>query len=69
MGIVSREFEHGDEPRAEEIALHQRFLTLLGEMEAAQSERNESEVRRLRPLLERARKRWLKANVRMSRGG
>jgi hypothetical protein len=66
---VSRELEHGDEPRAEEIALHQRFLTLLGEMEAAQSERNESEVRRLRPLLERARKRWLKANVRMSRGG
>jgi hypothetical protein len=66
---VSRELEHGDEPRAEKIALHQRFLTLFGEMEAAQSERNESEVRRLRPLLERARKRWLKANVRMSRGG
>jgi hypothetical protein len=66
---VSREFEHGDEPRAEEIALHQRFLTLLGEMEAAQSEGNDSEVRRLRPLLERARKRWLKANVRMTRGG
>jgi hypothetical protein len=65
---MSREFEHGDEPRAEEIALHQRFLTLLGQMEAAQSEGNESEVRRLRPLLERARKRWLRASVRVTRG-
>jgi hypothetical protein len=65
---VSREFHHGHEPRAEEIALHQRFLTLLNEMEAAQSERNESDVRRLRPLVERARKRWLKANVRVTRG-
>lgn len=65
---MSPEFEHGDEPRAEEIALHQRFLTLLGQMEAAQSEGNASEVRRLRPLLERARKRWLKANVRVTRG-
>lgn len=65
---MSREFDHGDEPRAEEIALHQRFLTLLGQMEAAQSEANESEVRRLRPLLERARKRWLSANLRVTRG-
>jgi hypothetical protein len=65
---MSREFEHGDEPRAEEIALHQRFLTLLGQMDAAQSEGNESEVRRLRPLLERARKRWLRANMRVTRG-
>jgi hypothetical protein len=64
---VSREFEHGDEPRAEEIALHQRFLTLLGEMEAAQDEGDEAEVRRLRPLLERARKRWLAANLRVTR--
>jgi len=66
--IVSREFEHGDEPRAEEIALHQRFLTLLGEIEAADAEGNEAEVRRLRPLLERARRRWLRANVRVTRG-
>jgi hypothetical protein len=65
---VSREFDHGDEPRAEEIALHQRFLTLQNQMEAAHSEGDESEVRRLRPLLERAGKRWLKANVRLSRG-
>ena len=65
---MSRDFEHGDEPRAEEIALHQRFLTLLGQMEAAQSEGNASEVRRLRPLLERARKRWLRANMRVTRG-
>lgn len=63
---MSREFDHGNE-RAEEIALHQRFLTLLGQMEAAESEGNESEVRRLRPLLERARKRWLNMNVRVSR--
>jgi hypothetical protein len=57
---VSREFEHADEPRAEEIALHQRFLTLLSQMEAAQSEGNTSEVQRLRLPLERARKRWLR---------
>jgi hypothetical protein len=65
---VTREFDHGHEPRAEEIALHQRFLTLQGQMEAAQSEGNEVEVRRLRPLLERARKRWLSANIRVTRG-
>jgi hypothetical protein len=65
---VSPEFHHGHEVRAEEIALHQRFLTLLNQMEAAQADHNESEVRRLRPLLERARKRWLKANVRVTRG-
>jgi hypothetical protein len=64
---MSREFEHGDEPRAEEIALHQKFLTLQGEMEAAQDEGDEAEVRRLRPLLERARKRWLAANLRVTR--
>lgn len=64
---MSRELDHGHELRAEEIALHQRFLTLLNQMEAAQSEGNDREVRRLRPLLERARKRWLKVNVRVSR--
>ena len=57
-----------EEPRAEEIALHQRFLTLLGQMETAQSEGNEIEVGRLRPLLERARKRWIAMNVRVTRG-
>jgi hypothetical protein len=61
-------FDHGHEPRAEEIALHQRFLTLLGQMEAAQDEGNDAEVRRLRPLLDRARKRWLAMNLRVSRG-
>ena len=69
LRLVNREFVHGDEPRAEEIALHQKFLTLLGQMEAAQAEGDESEMRRLRPLLERARKRWLKANLRVTRGG
>jgi hypothetical protein len=48
---MTEEFDHGHEPRAEEIALHQRFLTLLGQMEAAQAEGNETEVRRLDPLL------------------
>jgi hypothetical protein len=65
---VAEEFDHGHEPRAEEIALHQRFLTLLGQMEAAQAEANEAEIRRLEPLLERARKRWIAANVRVTRG-
>jgi transposase len=65
---MSTEFHHGQEPRAEEIALHQRFLTLLNQMEAAQSDHNESEVRRLRPLLEHARKRWLKSSMRLTRG-
>ena len=64
---MSKEFEHGHEPRAEEIALHQKFLTLQGEMEAAQDEGDEAEVRRLRPLLERARKRWIAANLRVTR--
>jgi hypothetical protein len=61
-------FDHGHEPRAEEIALHQKFLTLLGQMEAAEDEGDEAEVRRLRPLLERARKRWLAMNLRVTRG-
>ena len=65
---MSEPFDHGHEPRAEEIALHQRFLTLLGQMETATADRNELEVRRLRPLLDRARKRWLVANMRVTRG-
>jgi hypothetical protein len=65
---VGEKFEHGHEPRGEEIALHQRFLTLLGQMEAAQAEGNDAEIRRLERLLERARKRWLAANVRVTRG-
>ena len=65
---MSESFDHGHEPRAEEIALHQRFLTLLSQMEAAASERDEREVRRLRPLLDRARKRSLAANLRVTRG-
>jgi hypothetical protein len=65
---VTERFDHGHEPRAEEIALHQRFLTLQGEMETAQAEGDEAEIRRLRPILERARKRWLAANIRATRG-
>lgn len=65
---MSETFHHGDELRAEEIALHQRFVTLLTQVEAATEEDNEREPRRLRPLLERARKRWLSANTRVARG-
>jgi hypothetical protein len=64
---VPESFDHGHEPRAEEIASHQRFLTLLGQMEAAAAEGDEREVRRLRPLLDRARKRWIAANMRVTR--
>lgn len=66
---MGESFDHGHEPRAEEIALHQRFLTLLAQMEAANAEGDEREAARLRPLLERARKRWLAANLRVTRGG
>jgi hypothetical protein len=55
--------------KQEEAMLHQRFLTLLGQMKAAEAEHDEAEVRRLRPLLERARKRWLALNVRVARRG
>jgi hypothetical protein len=65
---VCNSFDHGHEPRAEEIALHQRFLTLQAQMEAARSEADAGEIRRLRPLLERARKRWIAANMRVTRG-
>jgi hypothetical protein len=66
---MSDRFDHGHEPRAEEIALHQRFLTLQAQIEAASAEGDAAEVRRVRPLLERARKRWLAANLRVTRGG
>jgi hypothetical protein len=68
LNAVSESFHHGHEPRAEEIALHQRFLTLQVQMEAAVAEGDEAEIRRLRPLLERARKRWIAANRRVTRG-
>jgi hypothetical protein len=64
---MSESFDHGHEPRAEEIALHQRFLTLLTQIEVAAAEGDEREVRRLRPLLDRARKRWIAANLRVTR--
>jgi len=66
--LLSEKFDHGHEPRAEEIALHQRFLRLLAQMEAATVDGDEAEMKRLRPLLERARKRWLAVNVRVARG-
>jgi len=65
---VTERFDHGHEPRAEEIALHQRFLTLQAQMESASAEGAGDEVRRIRPLLEQARKRWIAANLRITRG-
>ena len=65
---MSEPFDHGHEPRAEEIALHQRFLTLLTQIEVAAAEGDEREDRRLHPLLDRARKRWLAANLRVTGG-
>ena len=54
---MAERFEHGHEPRAEEIALHQWFLTLQSQIEAASAENDEHELRRLQPLLDWARKR------------
>jgi hypothetical protein len=62
------EFHHRQEPRAEEIALHQKYLTLESMIDAARAEGDEREVRRLKPLVERAKARWIKANRRVTRG-
>jgi len=62
------EFHHGHEPRAEEIALHQKYLTLEGQIDAARLEGDEREVRRLTPLVKRAKTRWIKANRGVTRG-
>ena len=59
---------HGQEPRAEEIALHQKYLTLESMIDAARLEGDEREVRRLTPLVKRAKARWIKANRRVTRG-
>jgi hypothetical protein len=66
---VSEEFSHGAEVRAEEIALHQKFLDAMGRLRAAEADGDEREARRLRPVAERARGRWLKANKRFVRRG
>jgi hypothetical protein len=59
---------HGHEDRAEEIALHQKFLTALGRLTAAEEDGDEREAQRLRPVVERARRRWLAVNKRFVRG-
>lgn len=61
-------FSHGQEIRAEEMALHQKFVSAMGRLRAAEADDDEREVQRLRPVVERARKRWLKANKRFVRG-
>jgi hypothetical protein len=66
---VSADFSHGAELRAEEIALHQKFLDALALLRAAEADGDEREVRRLRPVAERARRRWLTANKRFVRQG
>ena len=62
------DFHHGHEPRAEEIALHQKYLTLEGQIDAARLEGDEAEARRLKLLVKRAKARWIKANRRTTRG-
>ena len=69
MRPVPREFSHGAEIRAEEIALHQKYLDALGRFRAAESDGDEREVRRMRPVVDRARAKWIKANKRFVRGG
>ena len=64
---MPEELSHGGEIRAEEIALHQKFLDAMGRLRAAEAEGDEREVRQLRPVVERARRRWLKANKRVAR--
>ena len=64
---MSREFSHGAEIRAEEIALHQKYLDAMASLQAAETDGDEREVRRLRPVVERAIARWLKANKRLVR--
>ena len=61
------QFHHGHEPWAEEIALHQKYLTLEGQIDAARLEGDEAEVRRLSSLVKRAKGRWIKANRRVAR--
>ena len=63
------EFSHGGEIRAEEIALHQKFLDELARLRAAEADGDEREARRLGPVVDCARARWLKANKRFVRGG
>lgn len=65
---MTPEFSHGQEIRAEEIALHQKFLDAMSSLRAAEADGDEREARRLRPAVERARARWLKANKRVVRG-
>ncbi len=66
---MPEEFSHGDEIRAEEIALHQKFISAMTRLRAAETDGDEAEARRLRPAVERARRRWLKVNTRFVRGG
>ena len=54
--------------RAEEIVLHQKFLDAMARLRAAEADGDEREVRKLRPVVERARVRWLKANKAFVRG-
>jgi hypothetical protein len=64
---VGSKFSHGQEVRAEEIALHQKFISAMNRLQAAEADDDQDEVRRLRPVVERARKRWLKVNKRLVR--
>jgi hypothetical protein len=65
---VTHGFSHGQEIRAEEITLHQKFLDAMSRLRAAEADADVKEIRRLRPAVDRARTRWLKANKRLVRG-
>jgi hypothetical protein len=56
------------ELRAQEIVLHQKFLDAMSRLRAAEADGDEREVRKLRPVVERARTRWLKVNKQVARG-
>ena len=53
--------------RSQEIVLHQRYLSALGKLRAAEADGDEALVQKLRPAVERARSRWLKMNKRINR--
>ena len=53
--------------RALEIVLHQRYLSAVGKLRAAEADGDEASIRRLTPAVERARARWLAVNKRISR--
>jgi hypothetical protein len=48
----------GVEPMGEQIAAHERYLTVARELAAARADRDEAEIRRLEPLCAQAKREW-----------